>query len=91
MPAGLAFIFGNTADFCPLRAGLRLQVTRRTASLVAAWQCVGWCHGVLNTDNMSLVGVTIDYGPFGEARVLRGADGGVCIRGGATGCSTPTT
>eukprot|EP00198_Chlamydomonas_reinhardtii_P010390 XP_001699727.1 predicted protein [Chlamydomonas reinhardtii] len=41
------------------------EVTRRTASLVAAWQCVGWCHGVLNTDNMSIVGVTIDYGPFG--------------------------
>ncbi|KXZ47900.1 hypothetical protein GPECTOR_32g513 [Gonium pectorale] len=41
------------------------EVTRRTASLVAAWQCVGWCHGVLNTDNMSVVGVTIDYGPFG--------------------------
>ncbi|EFJ44662.1 hypothetical protein VOLCADRAFT_106324 [Volvox carteri f. nagariensis] len=42
-----------------------IEVTRRTASLVAAWQCVGWCHGVLNTDNMSVVGVTLDYGPFG--------------------------
>ncbi|GIL91706.1 hypothetical protein Vretimale_14826 [Volvox reticuliferus] len=41
------------------------EVVRRTASLVAAWQCVGWCHGVLNTDNMSVVGVTLDYGPFG--------------------------
>lgn len=45
-------------------AGL-LQVTRRTAQLVAKWQCVGFCHGVLNTDNMSVVGLTIDYGPFG--------------------------
>lgn len=33
--------------------------------MVADWQCVGWCHGVLNTDNMSIVGVTIDYGPYG--------------------------
>lgn len=41
------------------------EVVRRTAKLVAQWQCVGWCHGVLNTDNMSIVGVTIDYGPFG--------------------------
>ncbi|EPY84856.1 selenoprotein O-like protein [Camelus ferus] len=41
------------------------EVTRRTARLVAEWQCVGFCHGVLNTDNMSVVGLTIDYGPFG--------------------------
>ncbi|XP_032738619.1 protein adenylyltransferase SelO, mitochondrial isoform X2 [Lontra canadensis] len=41
------------------------EVTRRTARMVAAWQCVGFCHGVLNTDNMSIVGLTIDYGPFG--------------------------
>lgn len=44
---------------------LNLQVTKRTARLVAEWQCVGFCHGVLNTDNMSIVGLTIDYGPFG--------------------------
>ncbi|XP_033732941.1 protein adenylyltransferase SelO, mitochondrial-like isoform X2 [Pecten maximus] len=41
------------------------EVVRRTARLVADWQCVGWCHGVLNTDNMSICGVTIDYGPYG--------------------------
>jgi serine/tyrosine/threonine adenylyltransferase len=41
------------------------EIVRRTARLVAEWQCVGWCHGVLNTDNMSIVGVTIDYGPYG--------------------------
>ncbi|VFV33944.1 Hypothetical predicted protein [Lynx pardinus] len=41
------------------------EVTRRTARMVAEWQCVGFCHGVLNTDNMSIVGLTIDYGPFG--------------------------
>ena len=58
-----------------------LQVTRRTAQLVAEWQCVGFCHGVLNTDNMSIVGLTIDYGPFGfldrwASRRLPGAPGG---------------
>jgi uncharacterized protein YdiU (UPF0061 family) len=40
-------------------------VSRLTAALVAAWQSVGFVHGVLNTDNMSIVGVTLDYGPFG--------------------------
>lgn len=41
------------------------EIVRRTAFLVAKWQCVGFVHGVLNTDNMSLMGLTIDYGPFG--------------------------
>jgi uncharacterized protein YdiU (UPF0061 family) len=41
------------------------QVTLRTATLVADWQSVGFCHGVMNTDNMSILGLTIDYGPFG--------------------------
>jgi len=41
------------------------EVTRRTARLMAQWQLVGFCHGVMNTDNMSLLGLTIDYGPFG--------------------------
>ena len=41
------------------------QVTTRTAELMAAWQAVGFCHGVMNTDNMSILGLTIDYGPFG--------------------------
>jgi len=41
------------------------EIVRRTARLVAEWQCVGFVHGVLNTDNMSAIGVTIDYGPFG--------------------------
>lgn len=42
-----------------------LQVVVRTARLVAQWQCVGFCHGVLNTDNMSILGLTLDYGPYG--------------------------
>jgi uncharacterized protein YdiU (UPF0061 family) len=41
------------------------QVARRTARLIAQWQGVGFCHGVMNTDNMSILGLTIDYGPFG--------------------------
>ena len=40
-------------------------VSRRTAVLMADWQSVGFCHGVMNTDNMSILGLTIDYGPFG--------------------------
>ena len=44
--------------------GLLLNVTQRTAEMVALWQSVGFCHGVMNTDNMSILGLTIDYGPF---------------------------
>ena len=40
------------------------QVVARTAELIAHWQAVGFCHGVMNTDNMSILGLTIDYGPF---------------------------
>jgi serine/tyrosine/threonine adenylyltransferase len=40
-------------------------VVRRTADLVANWLLVGFIHGVMNTDNTSVVGETIDYGPFG--------------------------
>jgi uncharacterized protein YdiU (UPF0061 family) len=41
------------------------EVTRRTARLMAQWQAVGFMHGVMNTDNMSILGLTLDYGPFG--------------------------
>lgn len=41
------------------------EVTRRTASLMAHWQTAGFCHGVMNTDNMSILGLTMDYGPYG--------------------------
>jgi serine/tyrosine/threonine adenylyltransferase len=40
-------------------------VTRRTARMIAHWQAVGFMHGVMNTDNMSILGITLDYGPFG--------------------------
>ncbi len=45
-------------------AALLQAVSERTAELMAAWQAVGFCHGVMNTDNMSILGLTIDYGPF---------------------------
>ena len=45
-------------------AALLQAVSERTAHMVAAWQAVGFCHGVMNTDNMSILGLTIDYGPF---------------------------
>ncbi len=41
------------------------EVVERTAKLIARWQAVGWSHGVMNTDNMSILGLTLDYGPFG--------------------------
>jgi uncharacterized protein YdiU (UPF0061 family) len=41
------------------------EVVERTARLIAQWQAIGWAHGVMNTDNMSILGVTLDYGPFG--------------------------
>jgi uncharacterized protein YdiU (UPF0061 family) len=48
----------------PYLALLR-EVARSTARLIAQWQGVGFCHGVMNSDNMSMLGLTIDYGPFG--------------------------
>lgn len=41
------------------------DVVKRTARLMAHWQTVGFAHGVMNTDNMSILGITMDYGPFG--------------------------
>lgn len=44
---------------------LFMVISNRTAELVAHWQALGFCHGVLNSDNISALGLTIDYGPFG--------------------------
>ncbi|MFN3304604.1 MAG: protein adenylyltransferase SelO [Roseateles sp.] len=41
------------------------KVSLQTADLIAHWQALGFCHGVMNTDNMSMLGLTLDYGPFG--------------------------
>lgn len=48
-----------------LRAEWFGQVCERTARMVAHWMRVGFVHGVMNTDNMSILGLTIDYGPYG--------------------------
>lgn len=41
------------------------QIVKNTAIMIAKWQAVGFSHGVMNTDNMSILGLTLDYGPFG--------------------------
>ncbi len=41
------------------------EIVARTARLIAQWQAVGFAHGVMNTDNMSILGLTLDYGPYG--------------------------
>ena len=53
-----------TAEPNPYTA-LLAEVSRRTARMIAHWQGVGFMHGVMNTDNMSILGLTLDYGPFG--------------------------
>ena len=45
-------------------ANLLHAVSEATALTLAQWQAVGFCHGVMNTDNMSILGLTLDYGPF---------------------------
>jgi len=63
------FVIDHFYPHCRERAGnpyahLLEAVSERTAHMVAQWQAVGFCHGVMNTDNMSILGLTIDYGPF---------------------------
>ncbi|HOY22566.1 MAG TPA: protein adenylyltransferase SelO family protein, partial [Cellvibrio sp.] len=41
------------------------EICARTADMIAHWMRVGFVHGVMNTDNMSIIGLTIDYGPYG--------------------------
>jgi uncharacterized protein YdiU (UPF0061 family) len=40
------------------------RVVEKTATMIAGWQAVGFCHGVMKTDNFSILGLTIDYGPY---------------------------
>ena len=53
----------GTAD--ETRAAWFTEVCERTARMVVGWMRVGFVHGVMNTDNMSVLGLTIDYGPYG--------------------------
>jgi uncharacterized protein YdiU (UPF0061 family) len=57
--------YPQCANLAQPYAGLLEEVARKTALLMAHWQAVGFCHGVMNTDNMSILGLTIDYGPYG--------------------------
>ena len=57
--------YPETRDAANPYQALLAAVTARTATLISQWQAVGFCHGVMNTDNMSILGLTIDYGPFG--------------------------
>ncbi|UUY09917.1 YdiU family protein [Pseudomonas sp. J452] len=45
-------------------AALFQEVVERNAALIAHWQAYGFCHGVMNSDNMSILGITFDYGPY---------------------------
>jgi len=49
---------------CTNLAAMLREVIKRTADLIAHWQAYGFCHGVMNTDNMSLLGLTFDFGPY---------------------------
>jgi len=40
------------------------EIVERNAEMIAYWQAYGFCHGVMNTDNMSILGITFDYGPY---------------------------
>jgi serine/tyrosine/threonine adenylyltransferase len=63
----IAHFFHEFADLAePERYARWLaEIVTRTARLAAQWEAVGFAHGVLNTDNMSLLGLTLDYGPYG--------------------------
>lgn len=61
----IAHHFPHLIDGPDKYARFFFEVVERTAKLIAQWQAVGWAHGVMNTDNMSIHGITLDYGPFG--------------------------
>jgi len=61
----IAVHFPHLAEGADKYARFFSEVVERTARLIAHWQAVGWAHGVMNTDNMSIHGITLDYGPFG--------------------------
>jgi uncharacterized protein YdiU (UPF0061 family) len=55
----------HAANSAEVRAKWFETICERTAILIAHWMRVGFVHGVMNTDNMSILGLTIDYGPYG--------------------------
>jgi serine/tyrosine/threonine adenylyltransferase len=63
--AGDAQTAADTSAVSVLAIKMLEEVSRRTARLMSQWMGVGFMHGVMNTDNFSVLGLTIDYGPFG--------------------------
>lgn len=61
----IAHHYAHLADVPDKYARFLEEVVARTALLMAQWQAVGFSHGVMNTDNMSILGLTFDYGPYG--------------------------
>ena len=64
--------FPELAGLDDRHARMLETVSRRTASLMAHWQAVGFTHGVMNTDNFSITGLTIDYGPYAFMEAFEG-------------------
>ena len=57
--------FPSLIDDADKYARFIAEISRRTGEMIAHWQAIGWAHGVMNTDNMSILGLTLDYGPYG--------------------------
>jgi serine/tyrosine/threonine adenylyltransferase len=62
----IAYYYGHLSRFDRAESYARFytELVRRVAELVAQWMAVGFCHAVLNTDNMSITGESFDYGPY---------------------------
>jgi uncharacterized protein YdiU (UPF0061 family) len=60
----LAMHFPNCLEQPEPYLAMFRQIVERNAELIAKWQAYGFCHGVMNTDNMSILGITFDFGPF---------------------------
>ena len=57
--------FSELSDDKEKYAAFFREIVQRTAWMIADWQSIGFCHGVMNTDNMNILGETFDYGPYG--------------------------
>lgn len=57
-------LYANTTNTADIPALLK-QIAINTAQMIAKWQLIGFSHGVMNTDNLTITGTTLDFGPFG--------------------------
>ncbi|MDP3845703.1 MAG: YdiU family protein [Pseudomonas sp.] len=60
----LACHFADCSEQAEPYGAMFTQVVERNAELIAYWQAYGFCHGVMNSDNMSILGITFDFGPY---------------------------